>query len=361
MPFIWMLLVWGLLGNGMMEKLPVAWVDADSTTMSRNIGLELSSLRSLDLITFADTDKALSELRAGRVYAAVVIPKNYMRNTLDSSGGTIELYLDETRYGVAGTIEAEITAFMSARGAQSVVLSSLYDGGGVSAAKERSRIIQGSLFSLGNPASSFEAFFGSTVIPGILQLGAILCFVTSLVREIYNKSYISWLATAGNSLSAAVVGKFAPGLFIYFLAGLWYVALFAGQGGWSANGSAVIWTFGAFLLVLAMAATGLLFFAVAPTWRMALVVTCGYAAPALPFSGFSLPFDSMGPLVRFYADLLPVTWFMRIQNMQWVLASPGSDAFQVMAVLFLLCLIPGALGLAVLRCRMRKLISAAVR
>lgn len=361
MPFIWMLLVWGLLGNGMMEKLPVAWVDSDSTSMSRSVGLELSSLRSLDLITFADTDKALSELRAGKVYAAVVVPKNYMRNVLDSTGGTIELYLDETRYGVAGTIEAEITAFMSARGTQSVVLSSLYDGGGVSAAKERSRIIQASLFSLGNPASSFEAFFGSTVIPGILQLGAILCFVTSLVREIYNKSYISWLATAGNSVSAAVVGKFAPGLFIYFLAGLWYVALFVGQGGWSVSGSVAVWTFGSFLMVLAMAATGLLFFALAPTWRMALVVTCGYAAPALPFSGFSIPFDSMGPLVKFYADLLPVTWFMRIQNMQWVLGSPGSDAFQVMAVLLLLCLVPGVLGLAALRFRMRKLISASVR
>jgi hypothetical protein len=69
----------------------------------------------------------------------------------------------------------------------------------------------------------------------------------------------------------------------------------------------------------------------------------------------------MGPLVKFYADLLPVTWFMRIQNMQWVLGSPGSDAFQVMAVLLLLCLVPGVLGLAALRFRMRKLISASVR
>ncbi len=52
---------------------------------------------------------------------------------------------------------------------------------------------------------------------------------------------------------------------------------------------------------------------IAPNWRFALVVTSGYAAPALPFTGFSMPLDSMSEMARMFCKCLPLTWFIEVK------------------------------------------------
>lgn len=60
---------------------------------------------------------------------------------------------------------------------------------------------------------------------------------------------------------------------------------------------------------------------IAPNWRFALVVTSGYAAPALPFTGFSMPLDSMSEMARMFCKCLPLTWFIEGQTQQWTLGA----------------------------------------
>lgn len=64
MPVIWVLIVWGLLYNGVITDVPVAYVDHDNTSMSREIGRALDADRTMGLVTYNSHDEALGRAEA---------------------------------------------------------------------------------------------------------------------------------------------------------------------------------------------------------------------------------------------------------------------------------------------------------
>ena len=113
-PLVWMLVVWGLLGKGVIEQVPVAMVDNDNTSVSRQVALELSSIRAIKPVVINTQAEALEELKKGTVYGIISIPFGYMKDTLSGRGSSISVYLDENRYAVAGGIQGDISGLMSA-------------------------------------------------------------------------------------------------------------------------------------------------------------------------------------------------------------------------------------------------------
>ena len=89
-----------------------------------------------------------------------------------------------------------------------------------------------------------------------------------------------------------------------------------------------------------MACSGILIVGIAPNWRFALVVTSGYAAPALPFTGFSMPLDSMSEMARMFCKCLPLTWFIQGQTQQWTLGAKIWEMGSTFTAFALLALIP---------------------
>lgn len=83
-----------------------------------------------------------------------------------------------------------------------------------------------------------------------------------------------------------IVRQTAPHFFFYSLLIASYIALFAGFGGFAPAGSLFIWFICGAACLAVMACTGVLIVGIAPNWRFALVVTSGYAAPALPLRDF---------------------------------------------------------------------------
>ncbi len=354
MPVVWMLIIWGLTGTGLMQDLPVAFVDNDHSKISRQIGFDLDSLRSIKPISYSNTAEGMDALKSGKVYAMLVVPKDYSRDLASGVGQSLVLYLDQTRYSVAGSIRGDIIEYLKHFLRENTKQSSYLAGGGVSVAERRLDVLKEDFFALGNPAFSFMPFLGSTLIPGVLQLAAALGFCACLIRESYNRTVANWLATARGSVSAALFGKMLPCYFFYCLLFVWYLALFLGQGGIQFNGSLLIWCLAGFLLIAGMAASVILFYSISPVWRLCVVLVCGYAAPALPFSGFSLPLDSMGPMVTSFAKLLPITWFIRIQEQQWILGANFNQCALHFLFLILLVVVPGTFGYWILQARLRR-------
>lgn len=348
-PLVWMLVVWGLLGRGVIEQVPVALVDNDNTSMSRQLSLSMSSVRAIKPVAFNTQADALEELKKGTVYGIISIPFGYMKDTLSGRGSSVSLYLDENRYAVAGGLQGDISGLMSALSLKQTAKSSLATGIGPEGAKRLVTVVHSDFYALGNMGMNFNAFLGSNLLPGVLFLGAMFCFVTAIVREVYEKQIKEWAATAQHSISAALIGKLAPHFFVYSLIILWYLALFAGQGGWAPSGSLFVWFATALMCLGAFAAAAVLICAIAPTWRFALVVASGYAAPALPFTGFSIPMDSMGPVVQFFAKLLPLTWYIEGQSQQWVMGANVRDMGEIFTCLGLLIVIPLIFGVPLLK------------
>lgn len=338
-PLFWILVVWGLLGQGLVQKVPVALTDQDQSAKSREAIRALEACRAINFIYFSSPDRALSAMRSGFVYAFFLIPAGYERDKLKGQGGTVVAWLDENRYAVAGVLEAQASAAIQALNNSALDVKIMETGASPAEAERMLDLVHADFYPLGNVETSFLGFLGSTLIPSLIMIGAMFSFVTAFLRELWNKSVNSWLECADNRLIPALLGKLLPYYLAYTLIFIFYLALFIGEGQFSLTGSFWIWLALGMACLACFASSAILVAAVAPTWRMALVISAGYAAPALPFSGFSMPLDSMGHAVAIFGRFLPLTWYIQGQSQQWTLGASLADmgnAFGGLGALFIL-------------------------
>lgn len=349
MPLVWMLVVWGLLGQGIMTRVPAALVDEDKSSLSREVIRALDANRALGLQSYETSIEALAAMRQGAVYGVIVIPAGYMRDTLRGNGGTVVIHTDENRYAVGGTFEIETQTVMEALAEERLAQKLMQAGTGAGGAGRILGLVHADFYRLANMGSSFLIFLSSTLIPGLITIGATFAFMTAILREVWNGSVAEWLASARGSFAAGLVGKLTPHFVFYCLVFLFYIALFSGWGGFAPAGSIITWFFIGAALLAVVAAMCVLITGLAPTWRLALVIAVGYAAPALPFSGFSIPLDSMDAGVRFYADFLPLTWYIRGQAQVWALGANLGELGSTFLAFALLFAVPLIIGLPFFR------------
>lgn len=353
-PVCWMLVVWGLLGQGVMTDVPVGFVDEDKSALSRETGRAIDANRSFGLITYENRHEAMKDLRKGTLYGVVAIPFGYSRDMLTGRGSSVILYADESRYAVAGTLQDEFNSVISALSGERIAQSAFHLGDGVEAAKRTLSVIHSDFYALGNMQFSFLAFLGASLMPGVIMVGAMLGFVTCILREDWHNNVPRWLNSANGSFSAALLGKLIPHHALYCLIFLFYIALFSGQGGFEAAGSLWIWFACGAACLAVFAAMAMLVTAIAPSWRVALVFASGYAAPALPFTGFSIPLESMGEGVRIFAQCLPLTWLIQGQAQQWTLGADLAHTGRVFMAFALLFAAPCLLGFPLFKRRYLK-------
>lgn len=345
MPIVWILIVWGLLGDGIMTKVPIGLVDEDRSSMSREVIRALDSARSLGLESYENSISALAAMRQGEIYGVVVIPFGYMRDKLSNTGSSVVLYTDENRYAVGGTFEEAISGVMSALNDAQMAEALLKTGTGETGANRILNLVHADFYRLSNMGSSFLIFLSSTLIPALISIGATFAFISAILREIWDKSVLDWKISANGSFSAGLVGKLTPHFVYYCLIFLFYIALFSGQGSFAPAGSILLWFLCGAATLGAFAAMCVLITAFSPTWRLAMVIAVGYVAPELPFSGFSIPLDSMDSGVRFFSDFLPMTWYIRGQSQVWSLGASIDQTGVTFLALALLFIVPLIIGL----------------
>lgn len=354
LPVFWILIVWGLLGQGIIERVPVAFIDNDRTPLSRDVARAIHSQRTMGLETWLEPQAALEAMAAGNVYAVILIPEGYTRDALSGKGGTIATWVDENRYAVGGTIRAGLKNVFSALNIKDVYTSALKTGAGLDNAGKIVSIVHSDFYALGNVETSFLAFLGSTLIPSLVMIAAMLGFLTAFLRELWDSSINDWLNCAHNHITAAIIGKLFPWYAIYALIFLFYMALFAGEGGFNITGPIIDWFLLALGCLAAFASMAVLMAGIAPTWRMALVMGAGYAAPALPYTGFSMPLDSMGEYARMFGKCLPLTWLIQGQAQEWTLGAQIIDLRTPFIALGLIFIIQFSLGAIVINWSYRR-------
>lgn len=349
LPIFWVLVVWLLLGNGIVTQVPTGIVDNDHSQLSRDVISKIDATRSVALVPFASHSEADQALRNGSIYGFVEIPFGYSRDVIKGAGAPMVLYLDENRYAVAGTLQADLTSVATAISQERMIKTSMLTASGVKGAERLVTGLHSDFYALGNMQFSFLAFLGSNLVPGVIMLSAILSFVSSIVRENYQYRINEWFDTAQGSVTAALFGKLLPHFFFYSLLIASYIVLFAGFGGFAPAGSLFIWFICGAACLGVMACMGVLIVGIAPNWRFALVVTSGYAAPALPFTGFSMPLDSMSEMARMFCKCLPLTWFIEGQTQQWTLGAKIWEMGTTFTAFALLAFIPLIVGIPIFK------------
>lgn len=353
-PVFWCLAVVAVFATGLMRNIPVGLVDYDNSAESRDLIRSLDAVASVDFVNYENPQAATADLATGNIYALFVIGHNWSEKTSGSrSDSALELFLNKSYYAIATTVETDLKLALSQIQIGQMLEAASVVGGGFAGNKERLAVLDADILIAGNPALNFKAYLLTTILPGVLALGAILTCVGSLTRE-WRLKTVHQVVETYSHLTGFLLGRMSFWLALYSLMGLAYLAWFTGWEGWGVQGNLAAWALGIVLFFASMPALAMLYTSLSPSWIIAMSVAIGTTAPIFPFTGFSFPLDSMDAAAQLLAQFLPLTWYLRLHSSQWVLGSELSHTIYLLSMLSLFVIIPAAVGLTLMPRRMRK-------
>jgi ABC-2 type transport system permease protein len=338
-----------MFSTGVPTGLPIAVVDQDHSSASRELIRRMASMRGLAVtVQPSSLEAARSAVRSGAVYGIVHIPAHWDRDRLRNAPQPVVLY-DNAQFSlVAGVIGGDVRAAVNSIVVEHLIAREARFGGGFAQAATRLNGVQADLRTLFNPSLSYEAYFAGMLLPAALHLFCVIAAVSALGREFRDRTVDAWLASAGGSLPRALLGKLAPLGLTYLLLSAATVSTFAGWRGWPPAGSLVLWMVAITVLMIVSIAIAIMLVGLTINLRRALSLTGFYVATGLAFSGFSYPRSAMGEVAQWWGGLLPYTHYLPVQQGQWLGgASAGAWAHGMVPLLAFIA-VPLLVGLPLL-------------
>ena len=160
------LLLW-LFSNGVPTGLPIAVVDEDHSSASRDLIRRMASMRGLAVTAQpASLEAAQPLVRSGAVYGVVHIPSNWERDRLRNAPQPVVLYENAQFSLVAGIIGGDVRAAVSSMVVERAVASEARFGGGLAQAAARLGGVQADLRTLFNPSPVLRGLLGRHAAAG---------------------------------------------------------------------------------------------------------------------------------------------------------------------------------------------------
>lgn len=334
LPLAFGLLVAWIFSARVPRELPVAVLDEDHSTLSRQLVRWVDATPGARVAeTPTEPGAAFSSLRARRVFALLVVPEGFAREVQAGRTGVVQLMVDAQFSTHAGAVSSAVRAAAGTLSAGIEMAAREKRGAAPVVAQAQFEPVRVQLATLFNENLDYEFFMGGSLLPALLQLAAMLGAVTVVGRELKEGTVPAWLAAAGGRWPVALAAKLLLPTAAMAVLALADVAAFAGGFGFPVRGSGLAIALGLAGLVLASEAMGLLLLAATRSLRMALSLVGFYAGAAFAFSGQGFPLQAMPPLARAYAEAIPLTHYLQLHAHHWLEGAPFAYAGPGLAAL----------------------------
>lgn len=312
LPVALMLFFAGLLAPGLPLKVPTAIVDLDHSSMSRQITRDLNATELIDITECTESyDKALSDVRSGRIMGFFVIPANFERDAVSGRTPTLEFYNNLTFF-VPGTLAFKGFKTVAVTTSAGMVMTTL-SAAGLPADQTEALIqpVSVDTHPIGNPWLSYGIYLCPSFIWGVLALMIMMMCAYAITMEIKNGTSPQWLATAGGSMPVALAGKLLPHFVIWSVVGQFALALLFGWCGYPCGN--IWWMMVAMeLFIIASQAMGVLFVSIVPNPRLSMILCALTGILSFSYAGFSFPVQEMYGAIGIFSYLMPVRYMFLI-------------------------------------------------
>ena len=348
-PVLLCALLWWTFSAGIARDLPIAVIDNDHSSLSRQLTRWLDASPGVRVAArVGASDEALQLLRERSAFGYLVIPFDFEKELLSGRQATLQWLYNAQFSSHAGSLLRDVRTVsttlsagveMTARGKK-----------GVSSVQAAAPFepIRTQLNSLNNENISYEAFLTLALMPSMLQIFIVIAVVTTVGRELRDGTVPQWLASANGSWLRAVGAKLLFPLVAYTLLALLYLLFFSQVRGWAVAGSLPGLLLGMLLLVLAYCGLGLLLIAATLSLRLSLSGTAFITAPAFAYAGQAFPLMAMPPAARAWAQALPLTHYLEVQTGYWLAGAPWRYGAAQLLILGGFAVGCGALGVLLL-------------
>ena len=324
------LILFGYAINTNLRGLEAGIADQAATAGSRALVMDMLATGVIVPVHDDATPQQLMErLRRGEISVGIVVPPDFERRRIDGRP-VVQILVDGSDNAVQGA---------AAQLAQMPVAST---GQAVAG--------QISVVSFYNP----ERRSAVNIVPGligvILTMTMVLFTGVAIVRE-RERGNMELLIATPLSSAELMIGKVLP----YVVIGLVQTTVVLALGMWMfqvpINGSVWDVYLAACLLIMANLALGLLISSRAQSQFQAMQMTFFIFLPSILLSGFMFPFAGMPKVVQWFAEILPLTHFLRLIRGVMLRGASLADLWQ--DVVALLAFTTVAMGAAILLFRKR--------
>lgn len=302
-----------LMDSGLPTDLPVAIVDMDNSSTSRNLVRQLSAFQQTGVIMrTASFTEARTAMQQGEIYGIYYIPDGFSVDATSGRQPQISFYTNNA-YLIAGSLLFRDMKTMSVLAGGSVGLQlGLAQGYTEDQLMAQLQPIVIDTHSLGNPWLNYSVYLNNTIVPAILQLIIFLVTVFSIGSEIKMRTSREWLRMGNNSLTVCLIGKLLPHTLIFTTVGATLCTLMYAYAGFPLHSGWWPMLLAMFLLVLASQATGILMIGVLPTLRLGLSFASLFGMLSFSIVGFSFPVTAMHPSIHALSNLFPMRHYFLI-------------------------------------------------
>jgi ABC-2 type transport system permease protein len=318
-PLIAFAILSATFSNAVIRDLRVDVVDQDKSRTSEAFVLAISAAPSVTVATRSpDLNAATHALRSGDAIAAVYIPQNFERDIMGGRRPQVVIFFNKQFFTPGNVASSALQAAISA------AVANLPAGPHSTAFTPGPHVVE--QYVLTNPALNYAQFLLRAILPTVLHIVIALSAGYAVGSEFGSRDMREWLATAGDGIVVALVGKLAPyfGIFLVMMAvGL---GIIHGIFEIPFSGDPVLMGAGACLLIIAYLSLGALIQLLVRNLPFGLSLTGIICSPAFGFAGVGFPVLAMNAFSRGWGALLPLRWYIQILFDQAARGVPAADS-----------------------------------
>ena len=316
-----------LMEEGAAEKMPMAVVDLDQSSISQRVCHEMQATPAVNIVLLTNSySEAREAMQQGELYGILVIPDGFYRDLVSLKRPRLDCYYTNA-YTVGGSTvykQMLLVANLASGAFQREVLRKM--GLPDDVIMHRIQPITVDSHLLANPWGNYTIYLVSTVLPGILGVIALMLTIFAIGFELKSQTSHEWLRAAGGNYTVAMIGKLIPYTVIYLVLGIVCHMLFFNIAEFPVNGSHKRLLFGMLLFIMAMEAMGIVLIGLLPTLRDALSIGALYSMLGFSLSGFTYPNMGMLPFVRALSNLEPLRHYYLIYVDEALMGAPSTAA-----------------------------------
>ena len=323
-----------LMRGGSAEKMPVAVVDLDQTSISRRLIHEMQATPSVDIQLVTNSyPEAREAMQQGRIYGIFVIPECFYDELVSFKRPKMDFYVTNA-YTVGGNTAYKqmLTMVNLTSGAfQREVLRKKGLPDEIIMHRIQPLAIEGHMIA--NPWGNYSVYLVSTILPGILGLICLMLTIFAIGFELKMRTSHAWLKAAGGNYTVAMIGKLIPYTLIYIILGVGCHIILYRFTGFPVYGSHSRLMFGLLLFIFAMEGLGITLIGLLPTLRDALSIGALYSMLGFSLSGFTYPQMSMLAPVKALSYMEPLRHYYLIYVNEALMAAPVENSIPHMLAL----------------------------
>lgn len=330
-----------LFQKGVALDIPIAVLDQDRSTLSRKVTQMIEETpTALVAYGIQSMDEGERLMREGRISAVVQIPAFFEKNILSNSQTHIEAYISGSNITVNGLLSKDIqtAVTMFSAGIQIQLLTK--QGLTERQAMAQLQPVRFDKHVLFNPYINYGYYLSPSFMPMMLLIFIVMVTVFSIGTELKNGTAREWLASADDSMGAALLGKMLPVTVIMFLLSLVMFVIIFKVVGVPLNGSFTLILTGTLLFILSYQSISVLIVSIMANLRLSLSLGGGYSVLAFTFSGLTFPIMAMYPAMRAVSKLFPFTYYTDLFVDQMLRGAPARCSLPDLGCMALFIVLP---------------------